>query len=66
MGELIGFRWQLDDDGGGTVVVFTDRRSHVDETVDHFESLEQLPGWMADTIRDDGRLSGEFPQKVKT
>ena len=62
MSETIGFRWRLDEDGGGTAFVFTDHRSHVDETKYVFDSLDELPEWMAEAIREDGRLEGELPQ----
>jgi hypothetical protein len=65
MSHTIGFRWQLDDDGGGTAILFTDHQTHVDETIYHFDSLVDLPEWMADAIRKDERLRGEFPPKSK-
>jgi hypothetical protein len=66
MSRTIGFRWQLDDDGGGTVILITDHRTHMDETIYHFDSLDELPDWVADAIHRDERREGEFPPKPKS
>ncbi len=58
--ELHTVRWSLDDHGGGAVKVFIDQERH---TVEHryiFTSLSELPGDVANSIREDGRTEGEI------
>ncbi len=60
MGEVHNVRWLLDDDGGGVVKVFIDYGAH---TVEHryvFKSFDELPDYVADSIRTDGRIAGEI------
>ena len=60
MGEVHNVRWLLDDDGGGVVKVFIDYGAH---TVEHryvFKSFDELPDYVADSIRQDGRIAGEI------
>ena len=60
MSEAHHVRWLLDDDGGGVVKVFIDHGPH---TVQHryvFKSFDELPDYVADSIREDGRTEGEI------
>ncbi len=60
MSEGHHVRWLLDDDGGGVVKVFIDDGPH---TVQHryvFKSFDELPDYVADSIRKDGRIAGEI------
>ncbi len=60
MGEIHEIRWLLDDDGGGVAKVFIDHGAH--HSVEHryrFKSFDELPNYVADSIREDGRTQGE-------
>jgi hypothetical protein len=60
LSEVHHVRWLLDDDGGGVVKVFIDSGPH---TVQHryvFTSFDELPDYVADSIREDGRIEGEI------
>ena len=60
LSEVHDIRWLLDDDGGGAAKVFIDHGAH---TVEHryvFKSFDELPDYVADSIREDGRTEGEI------
>lgn len=53
---LLRVRWQLIDDDRGTAWVM----EGLEDLKWVFESLDQLPEWIAEIIRKDGRPDGEF------
>ena len=60
MSEVHELSWLLDDDGGGVAKMFIDHGAH---TVEHrwvFKSFDELPDYVADSIREDGRIAGEI------
>ena len=60
LSEVHDISWLLDDDGGGVAKVFIDHGAH---TVEHryvFKSFDELPDYVADSIREDGRTEGEI------
>lgn len=64
--NLIWLRWHLDPDGGGEAQVALDEKTHVEDRKYVFDSLDrrdQLPLWVAEAIRKDGRESGELPRR---
>lgn len=65
MSETVSYRWVIDDDGGGTIRVFTDDGTGVTESVIDFDSLDDLPEGLAGAILDDGGTTGEFPRAPK-
>ncbi len=60
MGEVHNVRWLLDDNGGGVVKVFIDQERHAVEHRYIFTSLSELPDYVANSIREDGRTEGEI------
>ncbi len=60
MPEIHTVRWLLDDHGGGVVKVFIDQERHAVEHRYIFTSLSELPDYVANSIREDGRTEGEI------
>jgi hypothetical protein len=60
MNEIIAFHWDMDKAGSGVLFSFTDRQSVLLETKQVFQSLDEIPDWMAKEIREDGRPVGEW------
>ncbi len=60
MEKIIAFRWVMNEDGSGVLFSFVDRRSVLIQTENSFDSLIDLPGWVSEAIRDDGRERGEW------
>ena len=60
MPEIHTVRWLLDDHGGGVVKVFIDQERHTVEHRYEFRSFDELPDYVANSIREDGRTEGEI------
>ncbi len=58
--QIYSVNWDLDDEGGGTVLVFVQRGSRLIEQEYSFASLDELPNHIGTPIRDDGRRVGEW------
>ena len=60
MSEAHELSWLLDADGGGVAKAFIDHGAHTVEQRWVFKSFDELPDYVADSIREDGRIAGEI------